>query len=404
MAADLKTIPSRLTRAGIYSIIAGCFFIPLSTTLMGIFGALVLLFWITSGGVARWPRLVRQSPLTAAATILIILFAAGILYSPAPWEESLDIFKKYRELFFIPAIMALMLQDEGRFTGKAVTAFFAGSIVLLAVSYAMAFGLIPSDRYGNSLIQHIAHSFFMAILAFWTAHKAFDAPGKYKTPWLVLLAAVVGNIVYIAPGRTGMLTFFVLCLLFIRQRFSWKKQLLALIVFVALGGLAFLSSSNMQTRFADAQHDIQTYKHGMSRTSQGRRFDWWYDCLLLFGEKPLIGHGTGSFTMEHDRLIEGSKIYPTDNPHNEYLLIAVQLGGLGLLAFLALFAAGWLEALHQPPEKRRLAQGVIVSMMTGCLMNSFLFDSHQGHYFTFLIALLCVQVKANDSADTGIAA
>lgn len=397
--ADLQLIPSGLKRAGMYSIIACCFFIPLSTTLMGIFGALVLLCWIISGCLARWPQLLRQSPLNAAATILIVLFIAGMFYSPAPWEEVIDIFKKYRELFFIPAIMALMLNDDRHFTEKAVAAFFIGCIILLAVSYAMAFGLVPSDRYGNSLIQHIAHSFFMAILAFWTAHKTFDAPKKYKALWIILLAAVIGNIVYIAPGRTGMLTLSVLCLLFIWQRFSWQKQLLALIVFATLTSLAFLSSSNIQTRFYEAMHDIQTYTHGMSRTSQGMRFDWWYDCLQLFKEKPLIGHGTGSFTVEHNRLIEGSQIKPTDNPHNEYLFIAVQLGGIGLLAFLALFAAGWLESFRQPPEKRRLAQGIIISMMTGCLMNSFLFDSHQGHYFAFLIALLSVPVIADNVAN-----
>ncbi|MDW7771458.1 MAG: O-antigen ligase family protein [Desulfobulbaceae bacterium] len=393
--AALHGTTSRLEKAGIYSVIASCFFIPLSTTLMGLFGGLVLLFWIISGSISRWPQLIRQSPLTAVATILIILFGAGMLYSPAPWEEILNVFKKYRELFFIPAVTALMLKDDRNFNMMAVTAFFAGCIILLAVSYAMSFGIMPSDRYGNSIIQHIAHSFFMAILAFWAAHKAFDAAEKHKPGWMLLLAVVVGNIVYIAPGRTGMITFLVLCLLFIWQRFSWQKQMLAFLVFAGLTGIAFISSNNVQTRFYDALDDIQTYEHGMSRTSQGRRFDWWYDSLRLLGEKPLIGHGTGSFTVVHDRLIEGTAIHPTDNPHNEYLLISVQLGGVGLLAFLALFAAGWLDSLRQTPEKQRLAQGVIISMMVGCLMNSFLFDSHQGHYFAFLAALLCAPAPLN---------
>lgn len=391
--ANQSVMASRLNKAGAYSIVACCFFIPLSTSLMGAFGGLVLLFWIISGRITRLPQLIRISRLAAVSTIMIFLFIVGMIYSPAPWEEILDVFKKYRELFFIPAIMCLLLGDEKHFDEKAVMAFFIGCIILMGISYVMAFGLVPSARYGNSIIQHIAHSFFMAILAFWTAHKAFDS-GKYKVAWALLLAAVIGNIVYIAPGRTGMLTFLVLCILFIWQRFSWKQQIIGYIVFTVLTGAAFFSSHNIQNRLSDALHDIQTYQHGMSRSSQGMRFDWWYDCIQLIGEKPIIGHGTGSFTMEHDRLIKGTDVKPTDNPHNEYLFIAVQIGGVGLFVFLALFIAGWQGSLHQPPERRRLAQGVIVSMMTGCLMNSFLFDSHQGHFFAFLTALLCAPVAA----------
>jgi hypothetical protein len=35
-------------------------------------------------------------------------------------------------------------------------------------------------------------------------------------------------------------------------------------------------------------------------------------------------------------------------------------------------------------KDKYLVQGVILAMMTGCIMNSFLFDSHQGHFFAFL--------------------
>jgi len=396
----MSDIASRLNKAGMYSIVACCFFMPLSTTLMGAFGALVLLFWIVSGRITKLPQLIRQSPLTAVSTIMIVLFVVGMIYSPAPWDEIIDVFKKYRELFFIPAIMCLMLDDGKQLDEIAVTAFFTGCIILLVVSYAMALGLIPSARYGNSLTFHITHSFFMAILAFWAAHKTFDAK-KYKAAWVFLLAAVIGNIIYIAPGRTGMLTFFFLSILFIWQRFSWKKQVIGFAIVALLCGVAFASSSNIQNRLDEALHDIQSYQLGKSRSSLGMRFDWWYDCLQLIREKPILGHGTGSFTMEHDRLIKGTDIEPTDNPHNEYLFIAVQVGGLGLFAFLALFVTGWQGSLHQPLEKRRLAQGVIVSMMAGCLMNSFLFDSHQGHYFAFLTALLCAPVAARNALLSG---
>ena len=277
-----------------------------------------------------------------------------------------------------------------------MTAFFAGGIILMSISFLMATGLVQGERYGNSITYHITHRFFMAILAFWTAHRLADA-GRSKAAWGWggLLAAVIGNIIYIAPGRTGMITLFVLCILFIWQRFSWKKQVIGLLVFTLLLSIAFYSSDNTRNRLDGALNDIRNYQPGISRSSLGMRFDWWYDCVQLIREKPVFGHGTGSFTLEHDRLIKGTSIKPTDNPHNEYLFITVQLGMVGLMAFLGLFITAWFDSLKQPPDRRRLAQGVIVSMMVGCLANSFLFDSHQGHYFAFLIALLCVPAAKN---------
>ena len=88
--------------------------------------------------------------------------------------------------------------------------------------------------------------------------------------------------------------------------------------------------------------------------------------------------------MAHDQLIRGTDTEPTDNPHNEYLLITVQLGLLGLFLFLALFIAQWTCSLTLQEKDKYLVQGVILAMMTGCIMNSFLFDSHQGHFYAFL--------------------
>lgn len=382
----MSRFTSFMSRAGGYSIIGTCFFIPLSTSLMGLFGALVVLFWLFSCRIKNIGQLLIKSPVAVIALVLTVLFFCGILYTPVSLDDAVDALKKYRELIYIPIIMSLLGQEQ-QFGQKAVMAFFIGCIILLCISYAMAGGILPSARYGHSLTYHITHSFFMAILAFWTLHRLFDAD-KYRIVWGLLFVAVVGNIIYIAPGRTGMLTFLILCLLFLWQRLSWKKMVTGLIFFGLLIIIAVFSSQNFTGRLQEAQKEIQTYQHGISRTSLGMRFDWWYGSLKLIEEKPFLGHGTGSFAHDHDLLIKGTKTKSTDNPHNEYLFIAVQLGVVGLFVFLALFAAQWYCSYFLSLRERWLVQGVIVSMAAGCLMNSFLFDSHQGHYFAFLSAAL----------------
>ncbi len=375
-------------QAGCYSIIATCLFIPLSTSLMGLFAALAVLFWFLSGKFCEFPQLLRTHPAILASTVLIVLFLVGMFYSPADWEEIIDNLKKYRELIYIPMVISLM-NNRDRNQKKALLAFWVGCTILLLTSYAMTMGLIPSARYGNSLVYHITHNFFMAVLAFGAAHNLCNAKTTVsRLLWFAIAAATGVNILYIAPGRTGMITFLMLILLFIYQRLSWKKGLAATLLLAVVTSGAFYTSPSFSGRMVAAMDEIQHYKPGISRTSMGQRLDWWNDSWQLIKEHPVFGNGTGSFTIKHDELIKKTQIKPTDNPHNEYLFIGVQLGFIGLLAFLGIFIAGWYSSLKLEEKRKWLTQGVILSMAAGCLANSFLFDSHQGHYFAFLSGIL----------------
>ncbi|MDH3347536.1 MAG: O-antigen ligase family protein [Desulfobulbaceae bacterium] len=383
-----------LGKAGLYAVIGGCFSTALSTSVMGGFGFLIVLLWILSGRIKQLPELVKQNGPAAFAMLLGLLLLIAMFYSPASLDDALDGLKKYRELFFIPAVMSLLVTCNNRERQWAVSAFFIGCIISLIASYAMFLGFVPVPHYGYSLTYHITHSFFMAVLAFWTLHQVADNK-KYRLPYIVLLLAVIGNIVYVTPGRTGMLTLVLLCVLFLGQRFSRKQFFIGFGVFLLVVLAAVISSKNVQNRVQDAYSDITTYEQGSSRSSLGQRFDWWYNCVRLIGQKPILGHGTGSFVLEHEKLIAGTGTKPTDNPHNEYLFLLVQTGGVGLLLFIALLVTAWRWGNKLLPNDKWLLQGVVLSMAAGCLMNSFLFDSHQGHYFAFLVGILAAPSPEN---------
>jgi O-antigen ligase len=250
----------------------------------------------------------------------------------------------------------------------------------------MYFSIVPVAKYGYSVIYHITHSYFMAILAFWSLHKAIDSL-QYRYFWIIVFLLCVINLFYIAPGRTGMLVFFFLMLLFLVQRLSLLQQMIGVLILTLLLTVTFLTSDNFSSRTSEAWQEVREYQYGAARTSMGMRFDWWINSIGMIKEKPLFGYGTGSFFSEHDKWIEGTKIQPTDNPHNEYLFIGVQLGLFGLLLFVVLFAAQIVYSFKLERPDRLFTQGVVVAMAVGCIMNSFLFDSHQGHFWAFLIGI-----------------
>jgi O-antigen ligase len=353
---------------------------------MGVTASLALVFWLLSGAVFSLPRLMQDNLSVALAILRFFLLMGAVSYSPVPLNDSLSFFKKYRELLFFAMVVSLF-KNNANAAELAESSFVAGCIVLLVVSYAIFFSLIPSERFGHSVVYHITHSLFMAVLAFWSLQRSFDSQ-QYRYLWLALFLLATINLLYIAPGRTGMLIYFTLIILTFFQRLSWRKSLAAMIVAALVVGITFFTSSNFSTRVKEAVDEIKSYQAESSRTSLGMRFDWWLNSVELIKEKPAFGHGTGSFKAVQTALISGSDTQITDNPHNEYLLIGVQTGLFGLLLFLALLVTQFFASFQLDPQRRYILQGVVVAMAVGCLRNSFLFDSHPGHFYGILSAIL----------------
>jgi len=347
---------------------------------------LALICWIASGKIRELPELLLTNKLALLSTALFFLLIAGVFYSPAETGDALSTLKKYRELILFVMTLSY-LREKASKAELAEKFYLAGSILLLSISYSMYFGLIPTEKFGYSTVYHITHSFFMAILAFWALQKIIVSP-NFRIFWCFIFIATDINLFYIAPGRTGMFVFVALAFLTIFQHLSLKKSLIGMLICGIATGATFISSENFSTGFHEAVVEIQNYHPGSSRTSLGMRFDWWHNSISLIKEKPLLGHGTGSFEVEQKRLIKGTKTMKSDNPHNEYLLIGVQVGLVGVVLYLTLLGGLFGASFKKRKPYNFLLQGVVVAMFCGCLMNSFLFDSHQGHFFAIISAIL----------------
>ncbi|MBU1564359.1 MAG: O-antigen ligase family protein [Proteobacteria bacterium] len=380
--------------AGIFCIVLSCFFIPFSTSLMGATATLAALFWILSGNFFSLPQLMNKNVSVSLAIALFLLLIVGVAYSPASLNDALAFLKKYRELVYFAMVVSLFRDNEGA-ARLAEDSFVAGCIVLLLISYGIFFSIIPSERFGHSVVYHITHSLFMAVLAFWCLQRIFESR-QYVYLWLGLFVLATINLFYIAPGRTGMLIYIALIILTFCQRFSWKKSLAAIILVALVTGVTFFTSSNFSSRISEAVDEMRSYQAESSRTSLGMRFDWYRNSIDLIQQKPVFGHGTGSFRTVQEELIKDSNTQSTDNPHNEYLLLAVQTGLVGLFLFITLLFAQFIASFELQPPRKYLLQGVVVTMAVGCLMNSFLFDSHPGHFYGIISAILVTRsIKPN---------
>ena len=410
---EFRTLCQRL---GEVSLIIACFSLPWSVAVMNGATLLMALCWFLSGQFLQLPKILRRSPSATLAVVLFLLLAASVAYTSAPIADGLDITGKYRKLLYLPVVLS-MVSAAPVLRRRAVDAFLWGCGLLLLASYfkwiAVLLGITSStdrwiaallgitnfiERHQFSLVLHITHSFFMAIFIFFLIERAItgkNLSGRWSLPLLIILALAGFNLFYITPGRTGWgLCLALIAFFFIRRR-SWRWLLTGLVILTALMVVIWQSSSIVSARCREFIYETHHYQPGASRTSMGQRYDWWHNAYDLFRESPWLGKGVGSFPSEQRRLVNALRqpTTYTDNPHNEYLFFAEQTGIAGLLLFLALLGTPVIEAVQRglPPNDCRLIEGTVLAMALGCLANSFLFDSQQGHFFILMTALLLAE-------------
>ena len=166
---------------------------------------------------------------------------------------------------------------------------------------------------------------------------------------------------------------------------------------VSLHGVGLsLGSARVHERvtkiFAESQHFAQTQQVAEGDSS-GWRLNAWLRSVQALQENPLQGHGVGNWAPVVKR-IQGSNadalfgVGNHSNPHQEYLLWAVELGVGGALLLLGLFLCMARDALRFPPPVQRALLGVVAATAVACLFNSALYDDLMGDYFCVSLGLL----------------
>jgi O-antigen ligase len=146
-------------------------------------------------------------------------------------------------------------------------------------------------------------------------------------------------------------------------------------------------SPRFQTRTSQVVKDVISYQQGSVESSQGQRLDYWHRSLLAFQEKPLIGHGVGSWRMNYHRL-GGMQVEAPSNPHQQYLLWAVESGTFGLALFLGILFFQFKGAFALPENARQTLLTVsFISAVMG-LMNCPYFGAGMGECLVYLAASL----------------
>ncbi len=385
----------RIDQVAKVMLVLSLFWMPISTAATNVFMGLTLVAWILSGGFrARWEAL-RGNWFAYATVGLFVLICAGSLWSTGSRDDILYQLHKYAKLLFMLPAITLMQDEKWRRLG--LSAFGLAMLITLALSlitvaWPLSFVRSTADGpTGNHFVfrDHIAQNLMMSYFALVLAARGQLENTKVKQfLWLTLAMLSVIDILFFVHGRTGYVSLALNAAVFILFLRHWKARVVAVLALALITALASQYSSNFNHRLDQAVTEYQT-QGKKELTSVGQRIEFFKKSLQLIKERPLLGFGTGSYRNEFCRVADTQEwcIAGGFHPHNQFLSFGVQLGIVGILAYLGYLAICVGQIMKASAQDRILGVGLVATLVADSIFHAPLFLIAEAAFFILLLPL-----------------
>jgi hypothetical protein len=333
-------------------------------------------------------RRIAAMPAAALPVALVALALVGTLWSDVAWPERVSNLSSFVKLLAIPLLFMQFSRSDR--SEMVFAAFFASACVLLVFSWVLVlFPQIPWPTLmpGVPVKDYIIQSGEFALCGYVLLDRAIAgwSRSRAKSALLAGLALVfLGNIVFVALGRTSVVVIVVLFGLLGLRHFRGRALAAFVAAGVAVGAIAWTASPYMRDRVTHLNAELNDSQLDPNLSSAGLRLGFWKMSVKAIGEAPLFGHGTGSIAAVFARTAAADPTAPpgATNPHNQVLATAIQLGLLGAVLLLAMWAVH-VRMFLSPGPTAWIGLSVVAQNVVGSLFNSHLFDFSQGWLYVF---------------------
>ncbi len=363
--------------------------IPLSTSMAEILVGLFAVCWLLSGELLNLPATIRQNRIAAACLAMFGVLLLSATYGASSWHDTGKALAKYREFLYVPLLVTVFQDQKLRQWG--LRAFMAGVTVMILLSYGeflfkFDIGLLSSTDF-VIFKDRIIHGLLLAFYVFVLSHQIAEG-SRYRWLQWGMIALALGNGMFLIQGRTGHLVLSILVMLFMWQRFRFRGLAYGMVLLTIGWGAIYQVSPVIKKRVQMTMNQLQDQFGEEKKRNEDARLEFYEYSLRIIRQNPWFGTGTGGFLKAYRDIAAHNGVPATEDPHSEYLLLAVQLGACGPLALLALYGMQWLTAFRLPQTERWLAQGVVFTIASGCLVNSLLYGFTGGLFFGYFTGLV----------------
>lgn len=362
---------------------------PLSITLKSVFLVFTLLAFLVQPEMRSGLIKVIKEPWCVVLLVFFCLVIAGGFLGDADWKSKLVSINKYSKLLYLP-ILAVLFQDKWT-RNASVHAFLFTMLVTLIASILKIFHWVninTPDDPGALFHNHIATGYFMAFSAYLCALYSRQSKGKLRWGYVTLTLLFSFHTLFINTGRTGYVSFAILAFVFLLQSVSLRKLPLYLCLLITPMVLTFYLSTSFNHGMSVAIQDTKNFSTGNKNTSVGFRLQFSQYAKKLFYTSPIIGLGTASFAWQFAK----DKPLPAwgdtlSDPHNQYLLTAVEYGVTGLIVLMLFFSSiAWVS--YKTRKLNSFMPGLLCSFLVANCADSFLLFSSTGYFFIIFSAIL----------------
>jgi O-antigen ligase len=378
---------------GVLPVLLACA-LPLSTSVVTILAGLILLLWLVEGEYRYKAELIAANPVARAVLLYLAVLALGLLWSP-DLRAGIDVLVARWKIAMFCVFLTLVIRRPRMFY---MGGYLTGLTMAMLMTYLAWFGLLHyadvSEHHLTHKTFHVVYNPLLAFGIYLVLHEAIWRKGLVPGWRLALAGLAVIMIVdmFITEGRTGQLVFFVLMGLLLFQVLH-KRRLVALfavcILVPALFAAVYMASPVFKSRVDTARQEIATFAVNPN-TSVGQRLQFWQNSWRIIRKHPLLGVGTGGFKSAYCRVNrkESPNCVATDNPHNQYVLVAAMLGIPGIASLLFIFATMFREAMRRQDHWQRLRMAFPIFFLVIMLTESYLKVYETGFFFALLGAVL----------------
>lgn len=377
--------------------------LPWSTTATGI----CIAAWIMAVVPTVDAASVRRELGTAAGGLPALLWlvgALGMFWADVNWGARLAGLGGFNRLLLIPLLLTHFRRSEHG--GWVIYGFLASSVGVLAVSYFLVLapgltwrGNVPGVPVHDDIFQG---SEFL-VCAFAVAGAAWH---EYRSErWTTALAlTVLGalfllNFAFSLVSRASLLVVPVLGVLLGWREMRWKGVASACVLLTLIGAGAWAASPSLRFRIQQSIEEVRDYRASQEATSLGLHAAFLRESLAIVGSAPLIGHGTGTIYEQFRNVTaggSGAAGVTADNPHNQTLAVAIQLGLTGTIVLWVMWTA------HLLLFRGRSLLGwfglvVVIENIVSSAAHSHLFDFNSGWLYVFGVGVLGGTALPNDA-------
>ncbi|MEN3351390.1 MAG: O-antigen ligase [Bradyrhizobium sp.] len=362
--------------------------LPWSTSLAGIFNALMLLCMVPFLDVRAFLQSLKR-PICIAPIALVLLALVGTLWSDATWGARFYAVNPTIKLLVLPV---LLYHFERSPRGHWIfIAFLASCALLSMMSWLVAFYpdlALKTDapERGIFVKNYIDQSQEFTLCAVALAYPIVRLLREKRYGLAGLLTAValsfLVNMIFVVVSRTALVTIPIMFGVFSLVHLKWRSIAIVAAALLAGAFLAWQASPHLRQTAERFTDDYTRYVERGEPTSLGLRLEFWRKSLGFFAEAPIKGHGTGSTRGLFERVATPKGQYLASaevigNPHNQTLNVAVQWGVIGIVVLYAIWILH-LRLFRGSGLANWIGLLVVVQNVFTSLFNSHLFDFHEG--------------------------